>query len=621
MATKQTDGLRQKMQEALQLHQTGEIEKAQRLYKSVLKKTPNNADALHLLGVTYRQNGDARRAFDTILKAIKISPNQATFYANLARTMVDMPDTAPDSILAVTQKALSLDPKHKQARSLLGVCYSNLDRQDEAEEIFQSLIVEDPDFAEAYENYGHLMRQKKDNKKAFVFFSKCILLNPNNANAYVQRARCRLELKEYEESEYELSEALRRFPDHGDVLHEVARLMFSESKSHTGLPYAERAVQENPKDYHRHVTLGVTKLMLGDAQGALDSFLNAKRVAPPDAKGIEWNMSLAYLSLGDLENGWDLHPERFDDPKSGVNHRYFDVPAWEGEDISDKTVLVWTDQGLGDALKAGAMIPELEARAKKVIFEVSKKSEAYFQHSFPNVLVRPAEFDKNKKALRSDFEVHANITDLARFFRRSLKDFSDTPHPVYRFVQEKARQLLGKIGDIGDRKIVGISWRSKNLSVNRARYYMSAPEICRVIEGIDDAVFVNLQYLAVQKEIDFFKHKLPGAFFDFGDEVDLFDDILGAANVTAICDIVLSANTSAAEISGGLDVPTIRFGGHEAPLLCGQPSPPWYPSMSYMIVEEDKPSSALTPRLRQELLRELETTSIERRMRRLGFAD
>jgi hypothetical protein len=74
---------------------------------------------------------------------------------------------------------------------------------------------------------------------------------------------------------------------------------------------------------------------------------------------VDWNLALAYLANGDLKNGWELHSARFEDPAAQIIRRKFEVPEWKGEDISDKTILGWADQGLGDALKAGTMLPEL----------------------------------------------------------------------------------------------------------------------------------------------------------------------------------------------------------------------------------------------------------------------
>ena len=385
-----------------------------------------------------------------------------------------------------------------------------------------------------------------------------------------------------------------------------------------GLKYAIAAAEDAPLNYHRLVTLGVHYVMLDQPEKAYEQFKKARELAPANYISLDWNLSLASLSLGDLETGWRLHPTRFDDPASQVIRRTFDVPAWEGEDISDKTVLVWADQGLGDALKAGTMLPDLMDRAGKVIIELSKKATPWYQKSFPDALCRPAAFDREFKALKSDYDVHANITDLARFFRNSLDDFKTAKRPAYTFDQDQARGYLKRLKERGsDKPIVGIGWRSMNLAVSRARLYLSAPQFAPIMD-FEDVTFVNLQYAAVKRELDFLRAKTNGAFVSL-DDVDLLDDLLAAAALTACCDLVVTANTSVAEIAGVLDVPSFRFGQNEPPLLLGQDNPPWHPSQRYFLLTSEKPATAVVPDLKAAISDWLETYSPERRDKRLGL--
>lgn len=608
--------LLQKMQKALALQKNGEFEKAQRIYKAVLKKAPNSADATHLLGVTYRQLGYPQRAFDLISKAIKLAPDRAAFYANLARTMSDMEGTTPDSVLAAANKALSLNPNLVEALNLKAISLSKLDRNTEAEEILQLLIVRHPNYCDAYRNYGVLLRDNKNHDKALAFFNKATLLEPDNPENYIERARCRLVMKNFDDSSAELWQALERFPDNGDLLHEAARLMFSISRTHEGLEYARSAVADCPTNYHRLVTLGVNLLMLNRATEALDCFKTARKLAPEGADGMNWNMSLAYLTLGDLKNGWKYHSARFDDSKSQVTRRTFPVDAWNGEDISNKTVLLWGDQGLGDALKSGTMIPQLIDRAGKVILETSEKSVALFQRSFPDIQCRKAEMTADFKPKTSDFDLHTNVTDLAFFFRQNLKSFKTAPCPVFKFDIKRARSYLARLDGANKKPIMGVSWRSRNLSANRARYYLSAPQIAPLLE-LDDVILVNLQYEAVSKEVQFLKNQTDDAFINFED-LDLFNDLEGAAALTACCDLVVSANTSVADMAGILDVPCVRFGPVEPPLQLGQGDHiPWYPSMTYVQIEEDKPSSDMVPRIRTLVDKWILDFSPDRRNQRL----
>ena len=48
--------------------------RAEILYKKILKKQPDNFDALHLMGVLYSQLGKHDLAVDSIRRAIEIKP-------------------------------------------------------------------------------------------------------------------------------------------------------------------------------------------------------------------------------------------------------------------------------------------------------------------------------------------------------------------------------------------------------------------------------------------------------------------------------------------------------------------------------------------------------------------
>ncbi|MDN3718842.1 hypothetical protein QW131_05520 [Roseibium salinum] len=48
---------------------------------------------------------------------------------------------------------------------------------------------------------------------AVNFYTKAIMLDPSNPNDFIQRARCRLKLKQFDQSQHELADALERFPE------------------------------------------------------------------------------------------------------------------------------------------------------------------------------------------------------------------------------------------------------------------------------------------------------------------------------------------------------------------------------------------------------------------------
>src|SRR5580765_4661463 len=64
---------------ARQLHQAGQLWQAEPLYRQILDADPNHADAHHLLGVCFYQNGSMEDAVAAIRRALEIKP-ETTYY-------------------------------------------------------------------------------------------------------------------------------------------------------------------------------------------------------------------------------------------------------------------------------------------------------------------------------------------------------------------------------------------------------------------------------------------------------------------------------------------------------------------------------------------------------------
>jgi len=67
--------------------QTGNFQQAAHIYKKILKREPNNFDALHFLGVIYFQLGNNDLAIQYIKKALQFNPNIPEIYNNLGNIL------------------------------------------------------------------------------------------------------------------------------------------------------------------------------------------------------------------------------------------------------------------------------------------------------------------------------------------------------------------------------------------------------------------------------------------------------------------------------------------------------------------------------------------------------
>src|SRR5437016_13094256 len=68
---------------ALQLQQARRWQEAENAYRAILQIDPQQADALHLLGLVYHETNRPNLALDCMHRAVRAKPNFAQAYFNL----------------------------------------------------------------------------------------------------------------------------------------------------------------------------------------------------------------------------------------------------------------------------------------------------------------------------------------------------------------------------------------------------------------------------------------------------------------------------------------------------------------------------------------------------------
>ena len=152
------DELANTLQQAMQCQRQGELDRAEALYQQVLAQAPQQADALHLLGVLHAQRRDFTRAHDLIWQAITVKPEEAMFHNNLANVCVErglLQEAEP-----LYGRAIELDSGRIDALSNLGLLMSRTDREEEAETLLARAVELDPGNPDWRQNQAnHYQRQ------------------------------------------------------------------------------------------------------------------------------------------------------------------------------------------------------------------------------------------------------------------------------------------------------------------------------------------------------------------------------------------------------------------------------------------------------------------------------
>jgi protein O-GlcNAc transferase len=247
-----TQPVEQILAQAVQLHQSGRLEEAESRYRAVLARIPNQADALHLLGVLLSQSGKPAEALPLLHQAAALEPKSPDILSNLgiALSQTGEPEEAieafcaalkfrpdhPDAklnlvaaleqtgeelrqsgqlveALQVFQKALELAPNRAETHNFLGVARASLGQNQAAIDAFEKSIALNPNYADPHNNLGLCYQARSQTQNAIEQYKTAIRLRPNFPGAYTNLGNLLKECDELDQAIEAYREALKLKPD------------------------------------------------------------------------------------------------------------------------------------------------------------------------------------------------------------------------------------------------------------------------------------------------------------------------------------------------------------------------------------------------------------------------
>ena len=164
------------LQTAMAQHQAGNLAQAEALYKQVLQTSPNQPDALHLLGLISKQKGDFKTAAQLMRKALTVNPSYVEAYVNLGATLQEQGDLT--NAADCYRKAIALRPNYAEVHSNLGVVLKAQDNLHESAQSFVRALELNPSSAETFANLNALLKEMAAPDEALIYYRKVLAISP-----------------------------------------------------------------------------------------------------------------------------------------------------------------------------------------------------------------------------------------------------------------------------------------------------------------------------------------------------------------------------------------------------------------------------------------------------------
>ncbi len=480
---------------AVQHHQAGDLESADKLYREILRVDPRHAGVHYNLGNVLQKQNRVDEAIDCFLRA------------------------------------LSLDPQDAMCHRALGTALKARGELSRAVECFRTALSFRPSYAEAYNNLGNVLLDQEDFAGAIECYRSAVQTKPVVADFQFNLGNALLRAGRLEEAEESFRHVVALKPDDPDAWNSLGISVFDQGRIADSILCYERALRAEPRHARSH-----------------------------------YNLSLAWLSLGDWEHGWREYEWRWHVRRE--HSAPCDRPRWNGNDLPEITVMLEAEQGLGDTIqfvrfasaakgKVGRIVMRCQRPLLQLLEAVEGVDEIYASDDPP-----------------TSCDAWLPLMSLPALLQTHTTTIPPAPYLTARpALVERWRRDLAAIQGFR----IGIQWQG-NQANPKDRFRSFPLQNFSALASLE-----NVQLISLQK--GFGGEQLKEAQFPVLDLGSRLDENSGAfietAAVMTCLDLVITTDTSIAHLAGALGVPTwIPLSSvPEWRWLTGREDTPWYPSV------------------------------------------
>jgi len=562
------------VQQAIQAFQDGNFNSATLILKRVLQVDSRNFAALHAIGLINASQANYQEAADYLGRAARLSPNDASVHYNLAKVLAESGNNR--DALKHYIKVVALAPNNPEAWFGYGRAASNLNRHDDALIFYDRALSLKPDYYEVWTNRGVTLYALNCLNEALDSYNKALSLKSDDAQGWYSRGAILYALKNFEEALVCYDRALSLKSDYAECWYSRGVTLYDLRRLTESLDCYDKALSLIPNYYNALTNKGTTLYELKRFEEALDAYKKAIQLAP-ESIDANWNLSLLKLSAGDYLSGWELYEWRWKTCDFNLDAERYSKPLWLGvESLKNKTILIFSEQGLGDSIQFCRYIKMVADLGANIIFEVQEQLVEALSSLRGVVKIIPLGADL------PEFDCYCPLLSLPLALKTTVETIPNEV-PYLRPSPDKAESWRVRLGE-GKNLRVGIAW-SGGFRLNQPGLWGTNERRNIPLQIFTKIALPHIDFYSLQKGVEDGVNQTllnefisnGGNIFNFSEELHDYSD---TAALIANLDLVISVDTSVAHMAGALGKPVWILNRFDSDWrwLVDRPESSWYPS-------------------------------------------
>jgi tetratricopeptide (TPR) repeat protein len=241
----------------------------------------------------------------------------------------------------------------------------------EAEAICRQVLELLPESPGALLLLGAIAHRDKKVEEAITLYRQSLRQLPNNAETHNNLAVALKDQGKVEEAVSHYQQAVALKPDYAEAWHNIGLVFGGGGKFAEASLCCQKAVDFKPNWADARNSLATALKEEGKLAEAMAHYNRALELEPNHINA-RCGRADVLLRTGELLQGFSEYEWRLrhkDCPPRGLSE-----PFWDGSKAEGKTILLHTEQGLGDAIQFIRYVPLVRERCARVVVECNQKS-------------------------------------------------------------------------------------------------------------------------------------------------------------------------------------------------------------------------------------------------------
>ena len=375
---------------------------------------------------------------------------------------------------------------------------------DVAKECYDRILEIDPNNLTVWHNRGLACTQMGLNEEAIESFK--LPCSYNSAESILSRGVVKRNMGLYKEAMEDFAKTFLLEPEHHTAYSNYGNTLREFGYPHVAIPFIQLAQQFDPENVN-----------------------------------YKLNESVCHLMKGDLIEGWKKYNARWWYQSDVCFKPNLPGPEYDGtQDVTDKIVVVYYEQGFGDSVQFIRFVPVLQSKGAKIAIVTKSQLLDLFKFNFPDCIVINAEDPL------PPYNYHVALMDLPKCFNTTI-DTIPSPTP-YINIDDKIKNAWNKILGKKKKPRIGLLWSPNKIAFISRFRRIDLEQLLSIVD--DDHEFISLSYEVHEEE------KLLLNKYNVKNYSEHLTGFYNTAGLISQLDLVISIDTVIPHLAGSMGIPT-----------------------------------------------------------------